>query len=142
MEIGRVPLDTSRHDTKSISPDVLVKRLNQQLRRSHFGSTCRIISSAKLQVLHRTNQDKTNKGETTSSPSKKPAAGELKTFWGLMLGIYQIGVSSTCTYSSIPGWPTGGNAGWLIGRTSMLKRKEKGKPAKEDPRRRPSNHPT
>ena len=76
------------------------------------------------------NQDKTNKGETTSSPSKKPAAGELKTFRGLMSGIYQIGVSSTCTYSSILGWPTGGNAGWLTGRPSMLKRKEKAKPAK------------
>ena len=96
--------------------------------------------SFKFYIRLKSRQD--TKGEATSSPSKKPAAGELKTFRGLVSGIYQIGVSSTCTYSSIPGWPTGGNAGWFTGRPNMLKHKDKAKPAKEDPRRRPSNPPT
>ena len=44
------------------------------------------------------------------SIKKKPAPGELQPFWGLMLGIYQLGVSPTLINPASPGWPKGGKA--------------------------------
>ena len=41
---------------------------------------------------------------------KKPAPGELQPFCGLMLGIYQLGVSLTWINPASPGWPKGGKA--------------------------------